>query len=83
MSKCPFRFALGVPGEGVHALRLFGLAVNDTLMTIIAAIFTSYAFNINLGISLLVWFIAGEILHYGYGVNTAFLKMIGIERNCD
>jgi hypothetical protein len=43
-----------------------------------AAALTSFFFNINLLYSILAWFIAGEILHYIFGVNTAFLAMIGI-----
>jgi hypothetical protein len=83
MDTCPFKDALGVPGTGVHALRFAGLAVNDTLMTIIAAVLTSYAFHINLWLSLFLWFLVGELLHYGFGVNSAFLKMIGLSPKCD
>jgi len=28
------------------------------------------------------WFVAGEVLHYAFGVDTAFLKMIGIRPYC-
>jgi hypothetical protein len=82
MPGCPFKNALGVPGEGVHSLRFLGIAVNDTLMTIIAAVLTSYFFHINLGLSLFLWFFIGEVLHYGFGVDTAFLKMIGMSPDC-
>jgi len=82
MSGCPYRYIFGEPGKGVHAVRLGGLAVNDTLMTVIAAVLTSYAYKINLGISLFSWFAIGEILHYGFGVETAFLKMIGVKPVC-
>jgi hypothetical protein len=76
--SCPYANALGVPGEGVHAQRFMGLALNDTIATVVAAILTSWIFNVSLFYSLLGWFIAGEVLHYAFGVNTAFLKMIGI-----
>lgn len=82
MSSCPYRYALGIPEKGVHAVRFAGLALNDTLMTIIAAVLTSYAFKINFGISLFSWFAVGELLHYGFGVETAFLKMIGVKVVC-
>jgi hypothetical protein len=62
----------------VHAKRIFGLAANDIYMTIIAAIITSYTFNINFIYSFGAWFVLGEILHYAFGTNTAFLKMIGL-----
>jgi hypothetical protein len=79
---CPYANALGVPGEGIHAPRIFGLARNDLLMTIIAAIITAYALNISFLLSFTVWFVVGEILHYVFGTNTAFLKMIGMSPKC-
>ena len=71
MSSCPYKYVLGIPGQGVHALRFAGLAVNDTLMSIIAAVLTAYAFKINIGLSLFLWFVGGEILHYGFGCAAA------------
>lgn len=76
--SCPYANALGVPGEGVHAQRFLGLALNDTIATLVAALLTSWLFNVSLFYSILGWFVAGEVLHYVFGVNTAFLKMIGI-----
>jgi hypothetical protein len=55
-----------------------GIALNDTLMTIVAALITAFIFRIPVLYSILGWFVIGEILHYLFGVNTAFLKMIGI-----
>jgi hypothetical protein len=81
--SCPFKDALGVPGTGVHALRFAGFAVNDTLMTIIAAILTYYVFKVNIWLSLFLWFTIGELLHYGFGVNSAFLKAIGFSPKCE
>lgn len=80
---CPYANALGEPGKGVHAARIFGLARNDLIMTIIAAIVTAYLFNISFLVSFIVWFTAGEVLHYLFGTNTAFLRMIGINIKCD
>ena len=76
--SCPYANILGEPGKGVHAARIFGLAQNDLLMTIVASIITAYLFNISFLESFIAWFIAGEILHYLFGTNTAFLRMIGI-----
>ena len=79
---CPYANALGVPGEGIHAARIFGLARNDLIMTVIAALITAYALNISFALSFTVWFVAGEVLHYLFGTNTAFLKMIGLSPKC-
>lgn len=77
--SCPYKYLLGVPEQGVHAKRFLGMAFNDTLMTVIAAaiisFFSSYPF---LGTFIVLWIVA-EILHILFGVQTAFLTMIGIK----
>jgi hypothetical protein len=75
---CPYKYVLGIPKQGFHATRFLGLAWNDTIGTIGLAIISSYLFNISIWYSLLVWFVGGEILHYIFGVQTAFLTMIGV-----
>jgi hypothetical protein len=79
---CPYANALGEPGKGVHAARFFGFAWNDTWMTVVAALLTSFLFNITWWKSLIAWFVAGEILHYVYGVNSTFIKMLGLDNQC-
>jgi len=79
---CPYSTLLGEPGKGVHSTRFMGFALNDTLMTIAAALITSYLFNIVWWKSMIAWFVAGEILHYVYGVNSAFLETLGIDSKC-
>jgi len=81
-NSCPYANILGVPGTGVHSLRLGGLAVFDTLATILLSIVFSYALNIALWKSLAFWFISGEVLHYVFGTQTAFLSMIGLLPRC-
>ena len=80
--SCPYANALGTPGEGVHAQRFLGLALNDTIATLVAALLTKWFFDVPLLYSILGWFVAGEILHYAFGVDTAFLKMIGVKPHC-
>lgn len=77
--SCPYKYALGIPEQGVHATRFLGLALNDTLMTIIGsallAFFTGYSFLL----TFLFIFVLGEVLHVLFGTQTAFLTMIGIQ----
>lgn len=80
--KCPFSNLLGTPGEGVHSIRLGGYAVIDVALTIIAAYFTSLSAKISFVVALLVWFVVGEIMHYTYGVQSAFLTTLGIKVDC-
>ena len=79
---CPYATLLGKRGEGVHSRRFLGLALNDILATIVAAALTSFFFNISFLYSLLGWFVAGEILHYAFGVDTAFLEYVGLKPKC-
>jgi hypothetical protein len=76
---CPYAFVLGVPGQGVHAPRIGGYARNDILGTIGLAIITAYIMKISFLYSFVVWFVLGEILHYLFGVQTAFLTSLGIK----
>lgn len=78
-SKCPFAFVLGIPGQGFHEKRIYGYALNDTIATIIIALITAYIFNIAVWKSLLGWFVAGELLHYMFGTQTAVLTTLGIK----
>lgn len=80
--SCPHANILGTPGEGVHAQRFLGLALNDMIATLVAALLTKWFFDVPLLYSILGWFVAGEVLHYAFGVDTAFLKMIGVKPYC-
>jgi len=80
--SCPYATLLGIPRQGVHAARIMGFSLNDTLMTIAVAIMTSYIFKIPLVYSLIAWFVGGEILHYAFGVQTEGLTRLGIRVNC-
>lgn len=80
--SCPYANYLGVPGQGVHSTRILGMALNDWLATIILAILISFMFNVNFVYSLVGLFVLGEVLHYMYGVKSAFLVMIGLEPQC-
>jgi hypothetical protein len=77
--SCPYAHLLGVPGQGFHAARIGGYALNDTLATIGLAIISSYFLQTPFLTNLVVWFVLGEVLHYAFGVQTAFLTTLGID----
>ena len=79
---CPYAFALGIPGQGVHAARVLGMALHDWLATFVLSAIVAWLFKANFLYTLIYIFVFGEILHYVYGVPTAFLKMIGLEPVC-
>jgi len=79
---CPYATLLGVPGQGVHATRIFGLAFVDIFLTILLSIASAWATNTSIVSNLLFWFVLGEVLHYAAGTQTAFLTMLGINAEC-
>ena len=79
---CPYANALGIPGQGVHSKRIFGLALFDILATMVLALVTAYFLQISFLKSFISWFIIGEVLHYMFGTPTAFLAMIGMTPKC-
>ena len=79
---CPYKYALGIPGQGFHSTRIFGYALNDTLATIVLAFITSYLLGLSFIPVLVFWLVAGEVLHYVFGTQTAFLTSIGVTVPC-
>ena len=77
--SCPYKHILGVPGKGVHESRLGGLALNDMLMTVLGAALIAFFGNYPFLMTLFIFFVVGEYLHLIFGVQTAFLTMIGIK----
>jgi hypothetical protein len=43
--KCPYKFIFGKPKIGFHSTRVFGLALGDTIGTILLGILFSYLFR--------------------------------------
>ena len=80
--SCPYKNIFGEPKRGFHSARLFGFALGDTLGTVAIAGLVSYFWNISFLKTLLWTFVIGEILHYLFGVQTAFLTLLGLTPSC-
>jgi accessory gene regulator protein AgrB len=78
--SCQFKDILGKPGEGPHSIRLGGFAVVDSVLTILLAWYVSKWVDKPFPLVLLVVFIIGEILHWVFCVDTAFIKLIGLQK---
>jgi len=76
VSLCKYKNALGIPNEGVHSYRLFGLAIADVIMTIIGAFIISYFFKFSFIYTLITLFILGIILHKVFCVRTTIDKIL-------
>jgi hypothetical protein len=73
MSLCPFSNILGKPGTGVHKYRVFGFAIVDILLTIVAAFLISRK---HFWVVLPGLFILGIILHRLFCVRTTLDKLL-------
>ena len=76
MNLCKYKNALGEPGKGIHSYRLFGVAIADVIMTIVAAILISYFFKLSFIKTLLVLFLTGIVLHRLFCVRTTVDKLL-------
>jgi hypothetical protein len=76
--SCPYKFLLGIPGKGFHSKRFMGLALYDTLGTFIIAVVIAFVFKFSVWKTVLFLFVLGELLHYLFGTQTAFLTLIGV-----
>ncbi len=76
MNLCKYKNILGEPNKGIHSYRLFGLAIADVIMTIIASYLISIFFNISFLKTLLILFLTGIILHRLFCVRTTIDKLL-------
>jgi hypothetical protein len=76
MDLCKYKDIFGAPGEGVHSIRVFNIAVVDLFLTIIAAIIISYLLNMSFLIIFIDLIVLGIILHKLFCVDTTLNKLI-------
>ena len=80
---CPYANVLGVAKEGFHAQRIGGFALNDILGTLALAGITSQVARVDFFRATIAWFVAAEVIHFAFGVRTAFLEHLNLTRDCD
>lgn len=81
VNLCQYKDALGVPGQGIHSYRLFGVAIADVaiadvIMTIIGAYIYSYIYHTSFLYSLLGLFALGIFLHKLFCVKTSIHQLL-------
>lgn len=80
--SCPYKNIFGEPKKGFHSTRFLGFAVGDTVGTVLLAWLIAYVWHLNFWTTLFWTFVVGEVLHYLFGVQTAFLTVLGVKVNC-
>jgi len=74
---CKYKDSLGKPGEGIHSIRVFNIAIMDVLFTVIAAYIIHLIIpKFGFGRVLLVLFLLGIILHHLFCVRTTIDKLL-------
>ena len=76
MDLCKYQNSLGIPNQGVHSYRLFGLAIVDVVFTIIGAMFIYYFSKRSFVYTLIFLFLLGIILHRLFCVRTTIDKLL-------
>jgi hypothetical protein len=76
MDLCKYNNILGEPGKGIHSYRLFGVAIADVTMTVIAAALISYFLKYSFILTLITLFILGIVLHKIFCVKTTIDKLL-------
>ena len=82
MNLCKYAEIFGKPGEGVHSIRVFDIAIVDVVMSIIVALFLYYVINYMFSINVSYWvyliilFLMGILMHRLFCVKTTIDKLL-------
>jgi NhaP-type Na+/H+ or K+/H+ antiporter len=76
MDLCKYKNSLGIPNQGIHSHRLFGLAIVDVIFTVIGAMVISYFSKKSFIYTLIFLFLLGIILHRLFCVRTTIDKLL-------
>jgi hypothetical protein len=76
MSLCKYKTIFGEPGEGVHSVRIFGVALVDEALTILGAYGISKSLKIDFLITLVALHVIAFGAHRAFCVNTTLNKLV-------
>lgn len=79
--NCRYKDIAGIPREGFHSSRFFGMALNDILGTILLAYISSWYCKSNDILNevfkhFFYWFLLGQIFHWIFCVDSSFILWI-------
>ena len=75
---CKYKDVLGVPGSkiGLRKYRIFGIALFDTAVVLVFAVFIAWMFRLSYTYTIAAIFILGIIVHRFFCVRTAVDKIL-------
>ena len=73
---CQYRHVFGKEREGAHAYRLFGIAIVDMALTMLAALWIAYKMKVRFWVVFAVSMGCAVVAHRAFCVNTAVNKVI-------
>jgi hypothetical protein len=76
MNLCKYSNVFGTPKIGVHSTRIFGMAFNDIIFTIIGAYIISITSKYKFWQVLIILFVLSIILHRLFCVHTVIDKLL-------
>lgn len=76
MQLCKYKHIFGAEGEGAHSVRVANIAIVDVVLTVIAGIVLAHVFKWSVGLTLLLLFATGILMHRLFCVNTTVNKWI-------
>ena len=75
---CQYRDIFGKPNTGVHAIRLFNLAIVDVVLTLLLAWIIRYYSGQNFWVILACLIMVGIFLHWLFCVETQLNRLLGL-----
>ena len=76
-SLSKYKDLFGASGTGVHSYRFMGVALVDTLVTILIAMGITLVFKVPLDLSIIGMLVISLLIHMVFGVETGALKYLG------
>lgn len=74
---CPYRNILGKPGEGIHAHRIFDIAIVDVMWTLLGGFLLSFVFPRVPKLYIITGlFVLGILMHRLFCVRTKIDRML-------
>jgi hypothetical protein len=64
-----------IPGKSIHKYRILDIAIVDVIGTIIIGYLMGKLLKINVYLTIISFFIMGEIIHYKRNIDTTIIKI--------